>query len=78
MLGWRNARPVGQNVGLVVATALLALVLGGWLWEVDLICSYPGWLVYLFVFFVVPVCWPDSRASAYESRVWYFSRCTAG
>ena len=35
---------------------------------------YPGWVVY----FVIPVWWPDTRTSVYESREWYFSRCTAG
>jgi len=25
---------------------LLAVVFDGWLWEVDLLCSYPSWVVY--------------------------------
>jgi len=72
--GRRDARPVCRDVSLVVAMTLLAVVFDGWLWEVDLLCSYPSWVVY----FVIPVCWPDTRTSVYESRGWYFSRCTAG
>ena len=30
------------------------------------------------LFFVIPVCWPDTRTSVYESRGCYFSRCTVG
>ena len=56
-------------MGLVVAMTSLAVVFDGWLWEVNLLCSYPGWVVY---FYVIPVCWPDTRASVYESRGWYF------
>jgi len=52
------------NVGLVVAMTSLTVVFGGWLWEVDLLCSYPSWVVY----FVIPVCWPDTRTSVYELR----------
>jgi len=33
-------------VGLVVAMTLLAVVFDGWLWEEDLLCSYPSWVVY--------------------------------
>jgi len=33
-------------VGLVVATASLTVEFDGWLWEVDLLCSYPSWVVY--------------------------------
>jgi len=33
-------------VGLVVAMTLLTAVFDGWLWEVDLLCSYPSWVVY--------------------------------
>jgi len=62
------------GVGLVVAMTSLMVVFDGWLWEVDLLCLYPSWVVY----FVSPVCWPDTRASVYESRGWYCSRCTAG
>jgi len=36
-------------VGLVVAMTLLAVVFDGWLWEVDLLCSYPSWVVYFCV-----------------------------
>jgi len=36
--------------------------------------SYPSWVVY----FVIPVCWPDTCASVYELHGWYFFRCTAG
>jgi len=72
--GRRDARPVCRNVDLVVAMTLLTVVFDGWLWEVDLLCLYPSWVVY----FVTPVCWPDTRTSVYESRGWYFSRCTAG
>jgi len=62
------------GAGLVVAMTSLAVVFDEWLWEVDLLCSYPSWVVY----FVIPVCWPDTRTSVYESPGWYFSRCTAG
>ena len=31
-----------RDVGVVVAMTLLAVVFDGWLWEVDLLCSYPN------------------------------------
>jgi len=68
------ALPVCPSVGLVVAITALTVVFGGWLWEVDLFCSYPSWVVD----YVIPVCWPDTQSSDYKSRRWYFSRCTAG
>ena len=74
VFGRRDARPLYRYVGLVMAITLLAVVFDGWLWEVDLLCLYPSWVVY----FVIPVCWPDTRTSVYVSRGWYFSRCTAG
>jgi len=46
MFGWRNARPVCRNVGLVVAMTLLTVVFDGWLWEVDfLCCTLDGWFI---------------------------------
>jgi len=55
----------------------------------DLACGSVWWMAMgggfaLFVpllgglTFVIPVCWPDTRTSVYESRGWDFSRCTAG
>ena len=29
-----------------MAMTMLAVVFDGWLWEVDLLCSYPSWVVY--------------------------------
>ena len=29
---------------------------------------YPSWVVY----YVIPVCQPDTRTSVYKSRRWYF------
>jgi len=72
---WLEGCETGSpEVSLVVAMTMLAVVFDGWLWEVDLLCLYPSWVVY----FVILVCWPDTRTSVYESRGWYFSRCTAG
>ena len=34
------------GVGLVVAMTSLAVVFDGRLWEVDLLCAYPSWVVY--------------------------------
>jgi len=51
-----------------VAMTLLAVVIDGRLWEVDFICLYPSWVVY----YVIPVCRPDTQTSVYESRGWYF------
>jgi len=55
-------------VGLVVAMTLLTVGFDGWRWEVDLVCLCPSWMVY----YVIPVCWPDSRTSVYGSRGLYF------
>jgi len=44
--GRRDARPVCRNVDLVVAMTLLTVVFDGWIWEVDLLCLYPSWVVY--------------------------------
>ena len=33
-------------MGLVVAMTSLGVVFDGWLWEVDLLCSNPSWVVY--------------------------------
>ena len=55
-------------MGFVVAMTSLAVVFDGWLWEVDLLCrTLVGWFI-----FVIPVCWPDTRTSVYESSGWYF------
>jgi len=37
--------------------------------EVDFFCT---------LLLKIPVCWPDTRTSVYESCGWYFSRCAAG
>ena len=49
----------------------------------DLVDGYGRWIYFVrtlvgWFIFVIPVCWPDTRTSVYESRGWYFSRCTAG
>jgi len=74
MFGWREARLVCQDVGLVVVMTLLTVVFDGWLWEVDLLCLYPRWVVYFGDFRMLAA----TRTLVYESHGWYFSRCTAG